>query len=120
MALGPALRSKLTSIAKALNDFASEQGWLPGEYKILCRVSKTWGKINVYFIVKDFGSFSEREMWERAWNHLKTSVASDADSGYAVGLSVHDWQQVNQGGIYSIPKSYVDLEDLLPSASMTE
>jgi hypothetical protein len=120
MALGPALRTKLTSIAKALKNFASEQGWGPGEYKILFRVLEKWGKINVYFIVKDFAGSSERDMWERAWNHLQTSLASDADSGYSVGLSVHDWDQVNQGGIYSIPKSYIEEEELLPSSRAIE
>jgi Flavin containing amine oxidoreductase len=120
MALGPALRMKLTHIAKALKDFASEQGWGPGEYKILFRVLKTWGKISVYFVVKDFGGLSEREMWERVWDHLKKSLASEGDAGYSVGLSVHDWEQVNQGGTYSIPKSYIDEEELLPSASVTK
>jgi hypothetical protein len=120
MALGPALRKKLTSIAKALKDFAAEQAWEPGEYKILFRVIKAWGKINVFFIVKDFGGLSEREMWERVWNHLKRSLASDTESGYSVGPSVHDWEQVHQGGIYSVPKSYIDEEELLPSASVTE
>jgi hypothetical protein len=120
MALGTALRTKLTSIVKALKCFASEQGWAPGEYKILFRVIKTWGKISVYFVVKDFGGLSEREMWDRVWDHLKGSLASEADGGYSVGLSVHDWEQVNHGGTYSIPKSYIDEEELLPSASVTE
>jgi len=120
MALDPALRTKLTSIARALKDFASEQGWGPGEYKILFRVIKTWGKISVYFIVKDFGGLSEREMFERAWDHLKRSLALAADPGYSVGLSVHDWEQVNQGGIYSIPKSYIDEEELLPSRRLAD
>jgi len=117
MALGPALRTKLASIASALKDFASEQGWAPDEYKILFRVIKTWGKISVYFIVKDFGGLSEREMWERIWDHLKRSLPVAAAPEYSVGLSVHDWEQVNQGGIYSIPKSYIDEQELLPSVT---
>jgi hypothetical protein len=120
MALGPALRTTLTSIAKALKNFANEQGWRPDEYKILFRVIKAWDKINVYFIVKDFGGLSEREVWERVWNELKKSVAWESSAGYSVGLSVHDWAQVNQGGIYSVPESYIDEKELLPSASVTE
>ncbi len=117
MALGPVLRTQLSGIAKALNDFASTQGWGPGEYRILFRVIKTWGKISVYFIVKDFGGLSEGEMWEQVWAHLKRSLPLVAASGYSVGLSVHDWEQVNQGGIYSIPKSYIDEQELLPSVT---
>ncbi len=30
--------------------------------------------------------------------------------GYSVGLSVRDWNQVNQGGAYSIPPGYIDYE----------
>jgi Flavin containing amine oxidoreductase len=120
MALGTALRAKLTSITKALKKFAAEQGWGPGEYRILFRVVKTWGKISVYFVVKDFAGLSEREMWERVWDHLKTSLAAEAEPGYSVGLSVHDWEQVKQGGTYSVPKSYIDEEELLPSASVSK
>ena len=39
--------------------------------------------------------------------------------GYSLGLSVHDWEQVSQGGTYSIPKTFIDEEELLPSSSVT-
>ena len=64
-----------------------------------------WGRISVYFIVKEFGGLSEQEMWERVWDYLEEVARSrNGDIGFSVGLSVRDRKQVDQGGIYSIPE----------------
>jgi hypothetical protein len=118
MALRTILRSALTRISKALNEFASETGWKAGEYKILFAVNQKWGRIRVFFVVKDFEGLSEQDMWGRVWDHLEKSLKSGPDIGYSVGLSVHSWDQVKQGGTYSIPPDYVDEEELLPTTSL--
>ena len=120
MALGTTLRSALTSISKSLNGLASEAGWNTDEYKILFAVNREWGRIRVFFIVKDFEGMSERDMWGRVWDHLEKSLKSGPDIGYSIGLSVHSWDQVKQGGIYSIPPDYVDSEELLATATATD
>jgi hypothetical protein len=118
MALTTTMRTRveLRRIAKALREFASGQGWKPGEYQILFRVLEDWGRISILFIVKEFGNLSEKEMWVRVWDHLEKSLEQDGDIGFSVGLSVRERQQVAQGGMYSIPDSYVE-EDLLVGSS---
>jgi hypothetical protein len=119
MALGSTMKTALKRIADALDRFAAEQGWKPDEYQILFRVSHGWGRIRVFFIVKDFGNLSRQEAWVRIWDYLENSFKNGPDIGYSVGLSVRDRSQVNQGGAYSIPPGYVDHKELLliPSAS---
>lgn len=120
MALGPTLRSTLTRIAKAIHEFASQTGWKAAEYKILFALNqKNWGLIRVFFVVKDFEGSSERDMWGRVWDHLEKSLKSGPEIGYSIGLSVHSWDQVKEGGIYSIPLNYVEEEELLPTTRVT-
>jgi hypothetical protein len=116
MALNPTVKSILARICKALDDFSSEGGWRPGEYRILFRVSHRWGIIKIFFIIKDLGELSSQEMWVRVWDYLEKALAGE-DVVYTLRLSVRDWKQVEQGGIYSIPPGFVDAEELLTTAS---
>jgi hypothetical protein len=119
MALGTTMKSVLRRIVDALEQFAAAERWAPNEYQILFRVSQKWGRIRVFFIVKDLGNLSPQDMWVRVWDHLENSLKNGPDIGYSVGLSVHDLSQVNQGGAHSVPRGYVDQKELLlsPSAS---
>jgi hypothetical protein len=119
MATSTTLRTRtvLRRIARALKEFAADQGWQPGEYQIFFRVLEDWGRISIFFIVKEFGAQSEKEMWVRVWDFLQKSLKQDGDTGFSVGLSVRDRQQVEQGGMYSIPEGYVE-EDLLVGSSV--
>jgi hypothetical protein len=117
MALSTTLRSALTRISKALNEFASDKEWTAGDFKILFTVSQRWGRIRVFLIVKEFGGLSEQEMWVQVYDYLEKSLSSGPDIGYSIGLSVRSWDQVKQGGMYSIPDSYVDEEELLNTTS---
>jgi len=117
MASDTALRSALTSVSRALNDFAIQRGWKAREYEILFAVSQEWGLIRAFFVVKDFEGLSETDMWGQVWDQLEKALKSGPDIGLSVGLVVHSWDQVNQGGLYSIPVDFVDEAELLGTAS---
>jgi hypothetical protein len=110
MATSATLRTRdvLRKIAKSLHEFAAVQGWQSGEYQILFQVLEDWGRIRVLFIVKEFGGLSEKQMWVRVWDHLEKSLNPDGGIGFSLGLSVREKQQVEQGGIYSIPDDYME------------
>lgn len=110
-------RTALRRIVSSLKDFATEQGWQPGEYQILFRVLEDWGRISILFIVKEYGGLSEKEMWARVRGFLETSLKQDGDIGFSFGLSVRDRQQVEQGGMYSIPEGYIE-HDLLVGSGL--
>jgi hypothetical protein len=106
----------LRRISAVLRDFANQQGWKPGEYQILYRVLEEWGRITIFFIVKDFGGLSQDEMRNRVWDHLETALKLDGGIGFSFGISVHTPEQVERGGPHSIPDSYFEEELLLGPA----
>jgi hypothetical protein len=116
----PALstRTAVARIATALAEFAKEQGWKKDQYHLLFRVLEDWGRITVMLVADDFGGCSDREMWDQVYDYLENALKKDGDIGFSLGLSVREKARVEQGGMYSIPESYVDVEDLLPASSL--
>ncbi len=106
-------RTALRRIVTALGEFAAAQGWQRDEFQILFRVLEDWGRITVFFIVKDFAGLSQNDMWLRISDHLEKSLQRDGDLGFSVGFSVRTFDQVARGGPNSIPEGYVEAEILL-------
>jgi hypothetical protein len=122
MVARPTLTTKaaLYRIAKALKDFAEkEEGLRRGQYRILFKLVEDWGHINVMLILDDFKGRSDREIWDKVYDYLHDALKKEGDTGFVVGHLVRERSQVERGGIYGIPETYVDVADLLP-ASMLE
>src|SRR5262249_28719246 len=120
MVTRPTLTTKaaVRGIAKALMEFAKEQGWRHDQYELLCAVQEDWGRITVMLVAEDFGGRSDREMWDLVYNYLERSLKQEGDIGFSVGLAVREKSQVERGGLYSIPDTYVEVADLLPASSL--
>jgi hypothetical protein len=114
-------KAVLARIAKALVEFAKKQGWTKNQFEVLFHVMEDWWRIRVMLVVDDFGDRSEREMWDQVHEYLKDSL--DRDGGiepFSLGLSVREKSQVERGGIYTIPDTYVEAADLLPASSLDD
>jgi hypothetical protein len=120
MALGATVKTALIRISNSLVAFADEQGWKPDEYRILFHVSQKWGRIRVFFVVKDFGAKSSQEMWVQVFDHLERAFKTGPDIGFSIGLSVRDFDQLKKGPAYSVPPGYVDHKELLLAPSVTD
>jgi hypothetical protein len=122
MASSPTLSTKtaLSRIVDVLKHFAKDRGWRPEDYEILFRVLEQWGKISVLLITKDFGGLTNREIWDQVFDYMEKELGQGPDIGFSLGLSVRERNQVEQGGMYSIPEEYVAVEDLLPSPTLTD
>jgi hypothetical protein len=120
MVTRPTLTTKdvLRRIAKALVDFAKEQGWNKDQYQILFRLMEEWGRITVMLVVDDFAGRSEQAMWSLVHDYLEKALKREGDIGFSLGLSVREKSQVERGGLYAIPDSYVEVADLLPASSV--
>jgi hypothetical protein len=59
-------------------------------------------------------------MWVRVWKAIERALKSRPDIGYSVGLTVLDWNEVNQRVAYAIPPGYIDSNDLLLIPSVTD
>jgi len=99
-------------ISKALKDFAAMKGWKPGDYQILYRNLEQWGRISVFFIAESFSGLSNKDMWIQVIDYLEQSLNQGGDIGFSIGLSVREREQVEHGGMYSIPDGFIDEEEL--------
>jgi hypothetical protein len=120
MALGSTVKMATRRIAGALEAFAAQERWDASDYRILFHINRRWGRIGVFFVVKDFGGLSRQEMWARVFDHLEQWLKTGPDIGYSVGLSVRNHDEVNQGGADSIPLGYMDYKDILATPSVTD
>jgi hypothetical protein len=114
MACTPTLitRQAMRRITKALKDFAAKKGWEPEDCQILFRNLEEWGRISVFFIVESFSGLSHKDMWAQVFDYLEQSLNQSGAFGFSVGITVRERQQVEQGGMYSIPDGFMDEEDL--------
>lgn len=122
MVTRPALTTKaaVRRIAEALVAFAKDQGWKKDQYELLFKVLEEWGRITVMLVAEDFGGRSDREMWDLVYDYLQKSLEQGGDIGFSLGLAVREKSQVEKGGMYSIPDTYVEVADLLPASSLDQ
>lgn len=120
MVTRPTLTTKaiVRRIAEALVGFAKDQGWKKDQYELLFRVKEEWGRISVMLVAEDFGGRSDREMWDLVYDYLQRTLKQQGEIGFSLGLTVREKSQVEKGGIYSIPDTYVEVADLLPASSL--
>lgn len=116
------LRTKdvVRRIANAVVKLAKAQGWRKDQYEILFRLQEEWGRITIMLVVDSFGGRSEREMWDLIFDFLQRSLQQQGDIGFSLGLIVREKSQVQRGGSYAIPDSYVEVADLLPASSLDD
>lgn len=117
----PTIRTKtiLKELVEAVNDFAKARNWRPGDYSMFVRVQEDWLNINFILVVPDLGGQTPEAVWNELDDHLEEIRKELAETGFYIGYLVRDRKQVEHGGIDSVPRSHVDIEDLLPNLKLT-
>jgi len=115
MALQAEMKRAIRKVARILQRYAAAQGWRPGEYRIYFRPNEEWGYIKIILVAKGFPGKDEFEQWESVINLLEKELKDDRPLFEALGLNLRTFDQVAEGGIYAIPDSYEEVEDLLGS-----
>lgn len=113
-------KAVLSVIGKALVAFAKEQGWTRGHYQLLFRVKEEWGRITAMLVLEDFGGRSEEELRDQAHQAVEKALAQSGGTDFSLGITIREKSQVERGGRYSIPDSYVEAADLLPASSLDD
>jgi hypothetical protein len=122
MVTRPTLKTKavLAEIGKALVAFARERGWTRDQYQLLFRVQEEWGRITAMLVVEDLGGLSEEELRDQAHQVIEKALDQSGGTGFSLGLTIRERSQVERGGRYTIPDSYVEAADLLPASSLDD
>ncbi len=107
------LKRIVSEVASRLMRFARDHGWTDG-FRIYYHINLDWGGVNLIFVSKHFDPARERENYREVWDFLIAQFA--ASPGILRPVTVSAWasEQVDRGGLYSIPPGYTELWTMTP------
>ncbi len=112
MALTAEVRQTIRWVTRAFGRFAADQGWKPGEYQVFIHINEDWGKVHVLLAAKDFPGQTELEKWQYVMHYLERHFGEEEPWLLkALGLILRTFDQIEEGGIYSISPQFVDVRD---------
>ena len=118
MALEFEVKQVVRRIAEAFDNFASEQGWDRGDYRILLRAKPDWGRFHVLLLARQFPGDTPRDQWITVMNFVTVDLdADDPDLIRSVSLTLRTFDQVEEGGIYAIGRGFEDVREMLVGGS---
>jgi hypothetical protein len=112
MALEPEVRQAIRWVARAFGQFAADQGWKPGDYQVFVHINQDWGRVHVLLAATDFPGNTHLEKWQYVMDYLKRHFGKEEPLLLqALGLTLRTFDQIEEGGIYSIAPQFVDVRD---------
>ncbi len=112
MALEAAVRQTIRWVTRAFGQFAADQGWKPGDYQVFVDINEDWGKVHVILAARDFPGQTHREKWQYVMDYLLRNFGEEEPLLLqALGLILRTFDQIEEGGIYSINPQFVDVHD---------
>ncbi|MEJ7639667.1 MAG: hypothetical protein WKF75_17255 [Singulisphaera sp.] len=114
MALESEVRQTLRWITQAFDRFAADCGWKSGEYQVLVRINQDWGRVHVILAAKEFPGGTEQEKWQKVMDYLVQKFGQDEPGRLqSISLSIRTFDEIEEGGIYSISQKFMNVHDLL-------
>jgi len=113
----PPMKRAIRRVIQLLRRYATAQGWQPGEYLIFISANEGWGYINIILVAKAIPGKDYFRRWESVINFLEKELKHDRPLFEALGLVLRTFDQVAEGGLYAIPDSYEEAEELFPGLS---
>ncbi len=114
MALEPAVRQAVQRIVQAFRDYATQQGWDRGDYRMWVRVNADWGRIHIILAAKAVLGGPTHDRWRSAKDHLvATFQDDDPDLARSVSLTLFTLDEIEQGGPHALSPQFVDADELL-------
>ncbi|CAN5853996.1 hypothetical protein BH23PLA1_BH23PLA1_29200 [soil metagenome] len=112
MAIEAAMKPAVRRVAQVFKKYAVSEGWRQGDYRILVDVNPDWGRIHVIFVARDFPGRDIEDSWISMLDFIDRELKVEPDLAEAINLSLRTFDEVDQGGIYELPPSYVDADEL--------
>ena len=106
MALSPIMKRAIRRVADVLGAYAREHGWWPLDFRLYYRANEKWGKIDILFVSDGFDGLDEHEAYVSVMDHLGRWLSDEPELANAVGLVLQTFKETEEGGLYSIPRSY--------------
>jgi hypothetical protein len=118
MALDPVTRTTVKKIANAFREYAATQGWSPQDYQIFIRINPDWGQVHVLFVAKTFPDPDTNRQWMNMMKGIEGPLPDIMENLASLDLTLRTFDQVNEGGIYSIGTQFVDIDEVLAGGAV--
>ncbi len=112
MAVKTALRRAARRLVGALRDYAGSKGWGTGDYKIFLWLNVRAERVQVIFLVKEFPAHTRLDSWIEVRSFLEKKLKKAPDLVDMLTLSILTFAMNAEGGLYAIPRDFVEPEDL--------
>jgi len=117
MALEATMKYGLKRIAEALRAYAADQGWEPGDYRVYVHLRPDLPRFLVILVARVFRA---PEPWFDVLEFLHKKLRDEPVLARSISLSVRTFEQVAEGGIYTITPSFVEINELLAGELVAE
>jgi hypothetical protein len=112
MAVETEMKRVLRPVIQAFREYAAAQGWGPGDYKLYLRPNLEWGYIKVILVARRFPSQDPHENYNAVTDFIEERLKDEPHLKSATGVVLRTFDEVARGGLYQIPPSYFDADDL--------
>ena len=116
MAIETAVRYSLRRLNEAFEHYATTQHWRPDDYQVFVRLNLDWGAIHLILVAKAFPAANGEDPWLAVRQFLEQELKDDRALFEALHVVLETFDQVKEGGLDRIPRSYEDIRYLLHSA----
>ncbi len=106
------MKNAVGRIAVAFHQYATKQGWKADDYRILVEVKPEWGRIHVVFVAREFPGTHPEDQWLSVIEFLDATLADSPELLESLNLTLRTFDQVQQGGLYSLSPDYIDVDEL--------
>lgn len=110
MAIQAAMIYAVQHVVEAFQKYAGTQGWGPGDYRMFVRASEEWGHIHVILVAKAFPGKSKHDQWLSVLDFIERELKDEPALRAGFHLTLRTFDQVKEGGLYSIGPDFVDVD----------
>lgn len=115
MAIETTMKYAVRRIAQAFQKYTSTLNWSPSDYQLFVRFNEEWGQIHLILVAKAFPQKKPEDQWLSVKEFLRKEFKDDPALRDALHLVLLTFDQVAEGGLYSIGPDFEDINDLLTS-----
>jgi hypothetical protein len=118
MALEAAMRQAVRRVAQSFHRYAESQGWTKDDYQVWVEPNPEWGRLHVILVARAFpGRFIE-DHWLSVIDFLDKDLKDEPELLEALNLTLRTFDQVKEGGIYSLSPNYFNVDDLVAGGAV--
>jgi len=111
-ALEAEVKSIVRRAVQVLRDYAATQGWGQDDYRIYVYPNLDWNRLQLILVARALPRKDYLANYNAVCDFIEERLKDDPWLKHDIGVVLRTFDQVEQGGLYAIPRSYLDADDL--------